>query len=166
MYFQDFGKLLYKYNINGKDEYKVMTDITKNVRVRKEVLSNITLFDTYIMVDGDTPESIAERVYGKADYHWAILLANDRYDYITDFPVMESSMAKVILDKYGIDHINDIHHYEANLNGKTFIVDSNVVGSSPITNSDYEYAVNESKRPIKIISPKIINQVARELGTI
>ena len=164
MYFNDFDKILYNFFINGKEELKVITDITKNVRVRKEILSNITLFDTYIIQEGETPEIIAEKVYGRADYHWSILLANDRYDYLNDFPLRQVAMDKVVIDKYGEDHIHDIHHYEAIINGQTFVVDSTVVGSSPITNSDYELSVNESKRLIKIISPSLIIQVAQELS--
>lgn len=166
MYFNDFGNIIYNFNIGGKDEVKVVTDITRNVRVRKEVLSNITLFDRYIIQDGETPEIIAEKVYGRADYHWAILLANDRYDYLNDFPLKQVTMEKVIIDKYGEDNIHDIHHYEAVINGKTFVVDSNTVGSTPITNSDYELSVNESKRLIKIISASLINKVAQELSEI
>jgi hypothetical protein len=73
-------------------------------------------------------------------------------------------MDKVITDKYGEEHIHDVHHYEAVINGKTFVVDSTVVGSSPITNSDYEITVNDSKRLIKIISPSLISKVAKELS--
>ena len=164
MYFTDFDKIIYNFFINGKEELKVMTDITRNVRVRKELLSNITLFDMYTIQDGETPEIIAEKIYGRADYHWAILLANDRYDYLNDFPLRQITMEKVISDKYGEEHINDIHHYEAVINGQTFVVDSNVIGSSPITNSDYEITVNDSKRLIKIISPSLINKVAKELS--
>ena len=36
----------------------------------------------------------------------------------------------------------------------------------PVTNSDYEDTVNESKRRIKIISPEIIEQVVREFESI
>jgi hypothetical protein len=166
MYFQNFENVLYPFSINHKSEIKVMTDITRNVRVRKEVLSSITLFDSYVMVDGETPESVAEKIYGKAEYHWAIMLANDRYDYITDFPILEVSMEKVIIDKYGLDHVNDVHHHEAIIDGKTFVVDADTLGSSPITNSDHERAINEGKRLIKIISPSLINQVAKEMSTL
>ena len=31
-------------------------------------------------VDGETPEIVAEKVYGNAEYHWIIMLANDIYD--------------------------------------------------------------------------------------
>lgn len=164
MYFDNFPKIIYNFNINNKEEILLVSDITKNVRIRKEILSNITLFDMYIISDGETPEFIAEKVYGNPEYFWAIMLANDRYDYLTDFPLRETAMEKMIIDKYGIDNINDIHHYEAEINGVTYTIDSTVAGSTPITNSGHEYAVNESKRIIKIISPAIIEKVAAEFG--
>ena len=52
MYFDNFPKIIYNFNINNKEELKVLTDITRNVRLRKEILSNITLFDMYIISDG------------------------------------------------------------------------------------------------------------------
>lgn len=164
MYFTDFNEIIYNFSINGKEELKVMTDITRNVRIRKHLLSNITLFDTYIIQDGDTPEMIAERVYGSAEYHWAIMLANDRYDYINDFPLRQVSLDKSISDKYGKAHIYDAHHYEAIINNKTFVVDKTVVGSRKISNSEHEMNINESKRLIKIISPSLIQTIANELS--
>ena len=43
MYFEKFPRILYDYNIGSNTEYKVVTDITRNVRVIKEILSNITI---------------------------------------------------------------------------------------------------------------------------
>ena len=166
MYFQDFDKMYYNFEINGKLETRVMTDITKNVRIRKQILSNITLFDQYTITDGETPESIAELVYGRSDYHWAVLLSNDMYDYLNDFPLPMRTMEKVIIDKYGEDHINDIHHYEAFIDGTSYVVDESHPGSVPVTNSVYEYDMNEKKREIKLISPLLIEQVANELGNL
>lgn len=163
MYFTNFPKMAYPFEFNGKLEARLVVDITKNVRLIKEVLSNISLFDAYTINDGETIEWISEMVYGTPDYHWTIMLANNRYDYINDFPLPVTIMDNVIIDKYGIDNVNKIHHYEAILNGKTFIVDQTHVSSVPITNSDYEYNMNENKRIIRLISPSIIAQVADQL---
>lgn len=195
MYFDSFEKIYYDFEVNGKTQKSIMTNIMKNVRVRKEVLSNITLFDKYIIRDGESPEYIAEKVYGKPYYHWAILLANDMYDYLNDYPLAERSMSKMILDKYGPDpdpdNLSDvppltgpraIHHYETIIDGEIFIVSEAIPGNResysnlawngespnpniiPIINSDHEYAVNESKREIKIIAPSVIEQVSLELS--
>ena len=64
MYFKEFPKFLYRFNINNKNKDIIVKDITQNVRVRKEILANITLYDEYDIRDGETPEIIAEKVYG------------------------------------------------------------------------------------------------------
>ena len=101
MYFKDFPNFLYDFNYNNDvNKTSVVTDITRNVRFRKELLSSITYYDEYDIVDGETPEIIAEKIYGNPEYHWIIMLANDRYDYINDFPMINSSLVKHAADKY------------------------------------------------------------------
>lgn len=101
MYFQNFPKLLYPYNIKNKEEYRIVTDITRNMRVIKEVLSNVTIYDEYDMLDGESVEMIADRVYGSPFYHWIIMIVNDKYDYKNDFPLSIDDLEKYISAKYG-----------------------------------------------------------------
>ena len=134
----------------------IVTDVTRNVRIRKEILSNITIYETYDIGDGETPELIAEKIYGDAKYHWVIMLANDIVDYVSDFPLEESRLVKVIEDKYA--NINGIHHYE-NLDG--FVVNSDDVHAYPVSNNEYERRLNEAKRSIKIVSPKLLSTILK-----
>jgi hypothetical protein len=101
MYFKDFPTFLYDFNY-GTTENKtsIVVDITRNVRFRKELLSSITYFDEYDIMDGETPEIVAERIYGNAEYHWIVMLANDRTDYLTDFPVEHTTLLKHAATKY------------------------------------------------------------------
>ena len=64
MYFNEFPNIYYSFKINGKDKFVLIKDITQNVRIRKEILANITLYDEYDIRDGETPEIIAEKIYG------------------------------------------------------------------------------------------------------
>jgi hypothetical protein len=162
MYFKNFQKIYYDYNINGEKELKVVTDITKNVRFRKEVLSNISAYDYYDIKDGETPEIIAEKIYGNPEYHWIIMLANDKYDYLSDFPLDTHKLEKFITDKYD-DKVYGIHHYE---NGKGLVVDSSYPGAVSVSNYDYEIRINESKRKIKIVSKDIINLILTNLSNL
>lgn len=102
MYFKDFPKFLYDFKYGNTDETQtsIVLDTTRNVRFRKEVLSNYTLYDEYDIVDGETPEIIAEKVYGNPNYHWIIMLANDRYDWVSDFPLDYPALIKHTADKY------------------------------------------------------------------
>jgi hypothetical protein len=101
MYFKDFPKFIYDFNYGTTDnKTSVVTDITRNVRFRKDIFSSVTYYDEYDIVDGETPEIIAEKIYGNAEYHWIIMLANDRFDYLTDFPISTSSLPRHIAQKY------------------------------------------------------------------
>ena len=114
MYFSVFPKIYYDFkNFAGDDTFlQVLTDITTNVRVKKSVLENVSLYDEYDIEDGETPEIIAEKIYGNPEYHWVIMLANQRYDYLSDFPLTANELHQHIVNTYGLDHIYDVHHYE------------------------------------------------------
>lgn len=101
MYFKDFPSYLYDFNYgNGVIKTTVVKDITRNIRFKKEILENIALYDEYDIVDGETPEIISEKIYGTPEYHWVIMLANDKYDYRSDFPVPEPILQKHITSYY------------------------------------------------------------------
>ena len=113
MYFSQFPKIFYDFPQDlSSTNLQILTDITTNVRVRKEVLENITIYDEYDIQEGETPEIIAERVYGDPELHWVIMLANQRYDYLEDFPMTSLELENMCIAKYGADHLDDIHHYE------------------------------------------------------
>lgn len=93
---------------------QILTDITTNVRVRKEVLENVTLYDEYDILEGETPEMIAEKIYGNPELHWVIMIVNQRYDHYRDFPLTTRELEQHCANTYGADNINSVHHYERN----------------------------------------------------
>ena len=157
MYFKDFPKFIYDFNYGENSKTSVVTDITRNVRFRKQLFSEITYYDEYDIVDGETPEIIAEKIYGNAEYHWIIMLANDKYDYISDFPLAEQQLTRHIQEVYGAN-ANDVKHY---VNAEGYIVNSDAPGAVPETFATNERNINESKRRIKIISPQLVNTILK-----
>lgn len=155
MYFNKFPKILYDYSIGTNTNAVYVTDITRNIRFRRDVLANVSVYDYYDIQDGDTPDKIAERVYGNSQYHWIIMLMNDRYDYLNDFPLTTYNLEKYIAQKYG-SGTYDIHHY---VNEDGFIVNSDYSGATSVSNYDYETSVNESKRRIKIVPKELIDKI-------
>jgi hypothetical protein len=131
MYFEKFTTFLYPFKINGKTEYKQVKDITQNVRVRKEILANVTLYDEYDIRDAETPEHIAERVYGNAKYHWVVMLCNERYDYVNDFPLSQFELDAHIANTYGATAASSPHHY---LDSNGFITDTSLKSINLLTN--------------------------------
>lgn len=166
-YFANFPDILYPFELDGKIKLVRVKDIVANVRLRKQILSNITLYDEYDIIDGETPEIIAERVYGDPNLHWVIMLTNDRYDLWNDFPLSGDALSKYIENKYGQGNENAQHyifdspHFE---DERGNIVDgpaTNLVRA--ITNLEYESRVNEGKRRIKIVNKNLISSIVSEL---
>jgi hypothetical protein len=157
MYFDNFPKFLYDFDINGQRQYTLVKDITVNVRLRKEILSNIAVYDEYDIKEGETPEIIAEKIYGSPLYHWVIMICNEKYDYINDYPLSTYELETHVKQKYGTE-VYSTHHYIDN-NGYT--VDSTNANATSVSNYDYESLLNESKRRIKLISPTLLGTILK-----
>jgi hypothetical protein len=151
MYFDKFKPMYYEFIIGGKKELRAVKDITTNVRFRKQLLSQITLYDEYDIQNGETPDIIAAKYYGSSEYHWVVMLANERFNYLEDFPLDYHTFELHVKEKYG-DNLYDTHHHEDE-NG--YVVN---VGY-PVSNYEYEDRENEKKRRIKLISPKMLSTI-------
>ena len=109
-YFNYFPKEYYFLNDNTSS-VDVVTNITSKFKFEDDFKNNTVVYYEYEIQDGETPEIIAEKVYGSSLYHWIVMLSNDSYDYLTDFPLEEYRLVRVIQDKYGED-VYSVHHYE------------------------------------------------------
>lgn len=101
MYFKEFPQFLYDFRYGPLEtKTSIVTDITRNVRFRKELLENVAVYDEYDIIDGETPEIIAEKIYGNPEYHWIVMLANGYYDYLTDFPKTDDEVEHAATHNY------------------------------------------------------------------
>ncbi len=165
MYFSNFPKIYYNYETLG---LKIMRDITANVRPLAKILENIVLYEYYEIDDDETPEIVAEKIYGNPTLHWVLMLVNEKYDYLEDWPMPEWKLTEYVLKKYGEGNENDIHkiygrdHY---VTPAGRIVESDHELAIPVTNIEYERQVNDAKRRIKIVNPSIIDKFISQLET-
>lgn len=113
-FFDLFPKIV--YDIQGKQysNYSIVTNVFFRLRVIRSVLKNISTYYEHTIKDGDTPETLAEKVYGEPEAHWVILLANDIVDPQYDWPLNYNTFKNYIKNKYGsIENAKtQIHHYE------------------------------------------------------
>lgn len=72
--------------------------IVKNILVRAKILealrSLVGSAAEYTIPDGERPEHIAHRVYGRADYHWIILMFNEIHDPYFSWPMSIGELEK------------------------------------------------------------------------
>lgn len=113
-FFDVFPKVPYDIAGEQRTSFNNVTNIFFRVRVLRKVLSNISAYYEYVVQDTDTPEILAEKVYGDSEAHWVILLANDIIDAAYDWPLNDRDFLKYIANKYDSVPLakTNIHHYE------------------------------------------------------
>lgn len=112
IFFDRFPLIKYDINKANISNYEDITNILFRVGIIKSVLNNVSSYYEYTIKDGDTPENLAERVYGTPEAHWIILYANDIYDPQFDWALSSRELRKYIIGKYGsIENAKTTHHH-------------------------------------------------------
>lgn len=113
-FFSQFPTVAYDIAGNQYSNYELVTNIFFRLRIIQEALQNITAYYEFVIPDGETPEILADKVYGDSGYHWVILLANNIKDAQYDWPLDTRTFNKYIKSKYGSisSAKTQIHHYE------------------------------------------------------
>jgi len=171
MYFESFPTIF--YDANGDGTFKDVKNLLRRVGLRTLVKSNVLLFDTYEVKEGETPEMIAHKLYGDSNLHWIILMINEVTDRYHQWPMTVPQFLDFINDKY--DNPDGIHHYETTqTSGDTKVKievfnevdDDAYTGLTPITNREYEEDRQDKLRSIRLIDPKFIGQFVAEFQTL
>lgn len=108
---------LVRYTVDKKllNEYDTVRNILFRVRILKEIMAeNLDTYYKYTIKDEETPDDLADRIYGTSLAHWIILYANDIYDPYYDWPMSNRVFDKYIANKYGSVEWakTNYHHYE------------------------------------------------------
>ena len=165
-YFSEFPKI--DYNITGVNgNVKEITDIWRRVKVRSKIADNVSLYDQYDVPEGDSPETIAYKIYGSADYFWVICLLNNVVNRYHDWPLDEFNFQQFVKDKY--DNPEAIHHYEkTQLSGRQtgegpadyshkIEVNADEAGAEAVSNIQHERRLQDKKRQIRVLQPAFLN---------
>ena len=165
MYFETFPFI--QYDSFGDGNPKEVKNLLRRVKVRSDIRSNSSLFDTYYVREGETPEMIADRLYDNVNLHWVVLLFNDITDRYHQWPMTTGAFNKYVADKY--TNINAVHHYEITessgdreLKIDVGITNDDYPSATPITNYEYEVAKQNELRNIKLLDPRYVSDFVDE----
>ena len=172
-YFRYFPKIIYDVRgVENQEQYDLVTNLLARVLVKchgwadvdnspHEMLISVCEFEKHIIIDGETPEILADKFYSDSELHWIILYANGStlQNPYYDWPMTNYDLKKFVDKKYGVANINATHHYE---DADKYQVDSTAPIADAITNFKHEETVNDAKRVIRIIQPRYIDLVVDE----
>lgn len=188
-YFRELPDLQYQSPVSDRNsslDYVTAKNLFRRVKLRDDLQNVFTLFNKYQIPEGARPDTVAESLYGRADYDWVVLLSANITNVRDQWPLSDKDLYLYSEEKYGTI-LNDVRFYETTEvkdsknrlilpAGK--VVDTNFTipnPSNPLTTlnpvagvSNYEYEVrqNEKKRGIYVLKRIYLQQYINDFKDI
>ena len=132
---------------------------------------------------GARPDTVAEDLYGSAQFDWVILTVAGILNVRNEWPLSDKDIYYYSIDKYG-ESLNSVRFFETNevkdTNGRLIlpkgkVVDSNFTIPKPgeptatlnpvtgISNYEYEVRLNEEKRNIFVLREEYLQEFLSDM---
>ena len=171
--------LMYNFSPNQLDaKFILAKNIWKRGEILNEFKTSISLFDEYIVKNGERPEDISTQLYKNPFYNWTILIINDITDYYSQWPRSVKQLQEFVDNKYSqpmgtkyyvttevTDDDGNIICPAGKIVPQTFQVayynGSTTVTANPtvsVSNYQYEEQLNAKKERIQVVRPTVIEE--------
>ena len=184
-YFRELPNLEYQSFLSsssGSDEYLLVKNVFRRVKLRDDLKNIFRIFIKYEIQDGARPDTVAEEVYGSAQYDWVVLVSAGIVNIRNEWPLSDRDIYQYAEEIYG-DDLNAIHHYETtevkDSKGRLILPAGKVVDSTftipdpnisiqnlnpvvGISNYEYETRKNILKRSIYLLKPEYLQQAIND----
>jgi hypothetical protein len=188
-YFRELPDLEYQSpfaDSNSSQNYVRAKNLFRRVKLRDDLQNVFTIFNKYQIPEGARPDTVAEAVYGKADYDWIVILTAGIVHIRDEWPLSNRDLYRYAENVYGND-LNAIHHYETkeikDSNGRLILPSGKIVDPTftipdpnisiqtlnpvvGISNYEYETRKNEEKRSIYLLKTEYLQQYLNDMRRI
>lgn len=113
-YFRELPDVQYQSNLSHKissQEYVRIKNLFRRVKILDSIQDQVTLFNRYVILEGQRPDNVAEAVYGSSDRDWIVILTANITNIRDQWPLSNNDLYRYAENKYGTA-LNNIHHYE------------------------------------------------------
>ena len=192
-YFRELPDLNYQSPLSTKTSsrsYLRVKNLFRRVKLRDDLNNIFTIFYKYQIPEGARPDTIAEEIYGSSDLDWVVILTAGIINLRNEWPLDNRHLYRFVESKYGLENVNNIHHYETkevkDSKGRTILpagkkVDStfsmvdpdnaNKVNITPnpvigVTYWEYETLINEDKRSIYLLRREYLQMYLNDMREI
>ena len=162
----------------SESDFVVAKNFFRRYKISDDIFSNVVLFKQYTIVDGERPDTVAQKAYGNVFYDWVVLLVNNMVNAQYDWPMNNYELYRVLEEEYD-DPYSEISHYETaaigpyaaglhvdqafynrqhkiNIDGVVTLKNGNEI-CSPITVAENFHNENEKKRKIYLLKAEYLN---------
>ena len=115
-YFKHFPDIFYPSPLSHKNssgDYINIKNIFRRTKLKDYLAGNVSLFNKYVIEDGERPDTIAENLYGSSQYDFVVILVAGITNINQQWPVQDYQIYDIALSKYGTEtKMNEVHHYK------------------------------------------------------
>jgi hypothetical protein len=159
------------YQVGQFDKLSVV-DITVRTKIN-EYIRRIagTGIRKYQIINGDRPDIVSNKIYGKTQYSYIILLMNEIHNIYDEWPRDSVALKNYITEKYGsVRYAIETVAYYYDESGNRISQQSWETLSEPLkyreTLYEYESRLNDEKSRINILDPSMILKVETSIQEI
>ncbi len=189
-YFRELPNVEYQNflaNKSGSQDYILMKNIFIRGKLRDDLQNVFTLFNKYVINEGERPDEIAQKLYGDPSFDWVVLVTANIINYQNDYPLSSQQLWEYVTNKYGEEYVNDIRYYvttEVKDDSGRLILPANAVVDKDFTipnpdfptsfinptvaisNWEYENDINDKKKTIYVLKREYLNQFLNDMQDI
>jgi hypothetical protein len=125
MFFSRFP--LIRYRFGDSEPATIFNNLSIYVDLFDQLRDQVTFYEKYNIQDGDRPDIVSQRIYGRADYHWTFFLVNTSLRE-SGWPLPERELRSLIKKRYPHTVVTTEGNIAAN-----FLPGVNVVGRTSST---------------------------------
>ena len=115
-YFRELPDIAYQSPLlhkNSSRDYIIIKNIFRRSKLFDYLKGNVSLFNKFIIGEGDRPDTIAEEIYGDSSLDYVIILVAGITNIHNQWPLQDFQVCEYTLNKYGSETaMNEEHHYE------------------------------------------------------
>ena len=116
-YFKQVPDFEYVTRTQGNTDisnYITVKNLFKRGKIRSDIFGNLSYFTKYKIIGDERPDNVAFKEYNDSSLDWVILLANNILNIQDEWPLPQTSLDEILLEKYGTyDKLHsEVHHYE------------------------------------------------------
>ena len=164
-YFRQVPDFEYVNRTKGNKDisnYINVKNLFKRGRIRPDIFGNVSFFTKYKIIGDDRPDNVAYKEYNDSSLDWIVLLSNNIQNVQDEWPLPQSSLDEVLLEKYGTYEKlhSGIHHYETveikNSKGGIVLPGGLKTPNKWRTNGNYIQAINTKITQISGTDAKVV----------
>lgn len=128
------------------------------------------MYYDYVVKEGERPDQIAQKYYGKAELAWLVMLSSNIFDWGYDFPLAQDAFESYLENKYGksvFELTRETYHYvdgDGTIIDSTSFAKSKIPGKRIVSIYQFELEENERKANIRLISKRLVERIIVELS--